>query len=175
MTQRGSAVFQAGSLGKGNNLPHSLPLILPGNLSYDSAIHQLSAAQPIEGGIDLKFHLVEETLALLQTISKPVAVLSIFGPYRSGKSYFLSRLLGGEETFKLGHTVHACTHGIWLATSMLEFKDFSLLVFDTEGMDSVDNSAPEVTKLLTFVLHVSSMVIYNSMGVPKGKDLKRIR
>ena len=168
-------VFQKRSLYKaGKLLPLSLPLVLPGNFLYDHVTHQVST-QEVEDCTNLQFHLIEETLCLLESISKPVAVLSICGPYRSVKSYFLSRLLGKEETFQLGHTMRACTHGIWLATSVLECQEFSLLVLDTEGMDSVDNAAPEITNLLTLILQVSSMVVYNSKNVPRGKDLKKMR
>lgn len=62
-----------------------------------------------------------------------------------------------------------------VATSVLECEEFALLVFDTEGTDSVDASAPEVTNLLAFALHISSMLVYNSKNVPRGKDLKKIR
>ena len=172
-------MFEKRSLCKeGACLPPSLPLILPGNCSYNADTHQVTAALRMEEDettTKLQFHLVEETLALIESISKPVAVVSICGPYRSGKSYFLSRLLGDEGTFQLGHTIHACTHGIWLATSVLECNEFALLMLDTEGTDSVDHNAAEVTNLLAFVLHVSSMLIYNSRNVPRGKDLKKMR
>ena len=40
---------------------------------------------------------------MLKGINKPIAVLSIAGPSRTGKSYILSRLLGIPGAFELGH------------------------------------------------------------------------
>lgn len=179
MAEGNSRAYVKRFLGKeGACLPRSLPLILPRNCSYSTETHEVTAANCTKverSTAEPQFHLVEETLALIESISKPVAVLSIWGPYRSGKSYFLSRLLGDEQTFQLGDSWNACTHGVWLATSVLECKEFAVLVFDTEGTDSVDDSESEVTNLLAFILHVSSMLVYNSKKVPRSKDLKKMR
>lgn len=156
----------------GCDFPLSLPLVLPSNCSYDFNTHQLidsNRDEPSDEPVELK--LVPETVKLLQGISKPVAVLSICGPFRSGKSYFLSRMLGARETFQLGHTMEACTRGIWMASSLLECEEFVLILLDTEGIDAPD----KVTKLLVLTMLLSSMFIYNSKNVPRSRDLKRMR
>lgn len=81
--------------------------------------------------------LVPDTLQLLETINKPVAVLSICGLFRSGKSYFLSRLLGRPGAFEMSHGMQACTRGVWMATTVLECKDFVTILLDTEGILNV--------------------------------------
>ena len=155
------------------SFPLSLPLVLPSDCSYDFSTHQLTH-QPSDGPVQLR--LVPETVALLNGIAKPVAVLTMCGPYRSGKSYFLSRMLGTRETFRLGHTMEACTRGIWLATSVLEYEGFVVILLDTEGIDAPSGGTDAgVTKLLVLTMLLSSMFVYNSKNVPRSRDLKRMR
>ena len=63
-----------------------------------------------------------------------IAVLSICGPYRSGKSYFMSRLIGRPEAFQMGHGMRTCTRGIWMATAILECQQFAIVLLDTERL-----------------------------------------
>ena len=114
-------------------------------------------------------------LELLKTIHKPVAVLSIAGPTRTGKSYILSRLLGDPKAFELGHTMDACTKGIWMSTSVLECSQYCILLLDTEGIDAVNDKASNDAKILVSTLLLSSYFIYNSTGVPRANDLDKMR
>ena len=111
----------------------------------------------------------------METIDKPVAVLSIAGPTRTGKSYILSRILGDPKAFELGHTVRAHTKGIWMSTSVLECGDYCILLLDTEGIDSVNDQASNDAKILVASLLLSSYFIYNSRGVPYNNDLEKRR
>ena len=159
------------------NYPLSVPLVLPSNCSFDFTTQELSedkAADLSDVG-PVEFKLIPEAVKLLAGISKPVAVLSVCGPFRSGKSYFLSRMLGSKETFRLGHTMEACTRGIWMATSVLDCEEFSLVLLDTEGIDAPDRCDAGVTKLLVLTMLMSSMFVYNSKKVPRGRDLRRMR
>ena len=117
----------------------------------------------------------DTAIKLLNTIKKPLAVLSIAGPARTGKSYILSRLLGDPEAFQLGHTVHACTKGIWMSTSVLECSKFCVVLLDTEGIDSVNDQASNDAKILVTTLLLSSYFIYNSQNVPRSSDLEKMR
>lgn len=161
---------------QGSDYPLSLPLVLPSNCSYDFNTHQLTERDRA-GRSDESHHfeLVPETVKLLEGISKPVAVLSMCGPFRSGKSYFLSRMLGKEETFKLGHTMEAYTRGIWMASCVLDCDDFALILLDTEGIDAPNKTDTGVTKLLVLSMLMSSMFVYNSKNVPRSRDLRRMR
>ena len=84
-------------------------------------------------------------------------------------------MLGRKETFKLGHTMEACTRGIWMASSMLECDEFVLLLLDTEGIDAADKSNADVANLLVLTMLLSSTFVYNSSRVPRGRDLKKMR
>ena len=117
----------------------------------------------------------DTALELLNTIKKPVAVLSIAGPARTGKSYILSRFLGDSEAFQLGHTTDACTKGIWMSTSVLDYDKYCIILLDTEGIDALNDQASNDAKILVTALLLSSYFIYNSLGVPHGNDLEKMR
>jgi hypothetical protein len=51
---------------------------------------------------------------VLHGIKGKLAVVVVAGPYRTGKSYLLNRLLGRQSGFAVGGTIQACTKGIWL-------------------------------------------------------------
>ena len=117
----------------------------------------------------------DAALELLKTIHKPVAVLSIAGPTRTGKSYILSRLLGRSGVFELGHTARAHTKGIWMSTSVLECSEYCILLLDTEGIDAVNDKVSNNAKLIVATLLLSSYFIYNSLGIPRNNDLQKMR
>lgn len=158
---------------EGTNFPPSLPLVLPSNYSFDFETQKIT--EIVKPCSDTDFKLIPDALQLLENITKPIAVASICGPYRTGKSYFVSRMLGNSETFKLGHTQRAETRGIWMASSVLQCDEFALLILDTEGIDAAEKSSPRVTRLLVLTMLLSSMFVYNSINVPRGSDLRKMR
>ena len=97
--------------------PHrSMPLIIPDDTCYDISTNELRiviSGKPWQRRTN-QLKLVPETLRLLETIQRPLAVLTIGGPCRTGKSYVLSRVLGSADDFALGHTRDAKTLGIWI-------------------------------------------------------------
>ena len=124
-----------------------------------------------------EFELIKKTVDIVSHIKKHVAVLVICGPYRTGKSFFISRLLGVKEAFEIGHTAHACTQGIWLSTTALICDEYVLLLLDCEGTDAVgEGERSEETSLgiLTLANLLSSFLIYNSQIVPTKTDLSAI-
>ena len=152
----------------GKTLPPALPLIQPLSRPGDSCHGEPSA----------RLRVNEEAVEVLASIAKPVAVLSVCGPYRTGKSYLLSRLLGRPGTFELGHSMDACTRGVWLSTTALEFRDHLLLLLDTEGIGSVDGekgSSEYQLHLLVLTTLLSSTLLYNSTEVPQASDLEQMR
>ena len=98
--------------------PPTIPLIVGSNFKYISEKNQLEEIQEELKSSDHEplLQLLSGALDLLRTIEKPVAVVAVCGPHRTGKSYLLSRMLGVSDAFQLGHTTSACTHGIWMAT-----------------------------------------------------------
>ena len=58
-----------------------------------------------------KCTLTEEAEEMLSNIDSNLAVITIAGIYRSGKSYLLNRLLGRQDGFEIGPTISSCTKG----------------------------------------------------------------
>ena len=153
--------------------PPSIPLIISSQDKWNSDFCQLETGKQDPNNHTLK--LVDDAVELLRSINKPLAVLSICGPYRSGKSYFISRALGSPGAFKLGHSMQACTRGIWMATTVLECQDFTTVLLDTEGIDAGGASETMAMSLLTLTTLLSSFLIYNSKKVPQKVDLDKMR
>jgi len=163
--------FQKRSLGK-ETIPSAIPLIVNGNYKYDldrNELHERSESKSSE------LQLVPEAIDLLKSIDKPIAVVAICGPYRTGKSYFLSRFLGVKNCFQVGHTTNVCTHGIWMGTTVLECDDFTLVLLDTEGIDAVSSTGISDASILVMTILLSSYLIYNSIRVPTKSDLEKMR
>ena len=159
-----------------SKLPTAIPLVHQSNYQWNKEEGTLVPVVAKDEA-NPKLQLLPEALELLKTVSKPVAVLAICGPYRSGKSFFISRVVEKPGTFMLGHSMEACTRGIWLSTTALECDEFVLLVLDTEGIGAVEGEGPEsfTTKLLVATILLSSFLIYNSQNVPGLADLQNMR
>ena len=160
----------------GKTSPPSIPLVLPSSHVWDPESGNVIPREPksTTPTDPLKLVIVEDALDFLRTIDKPLAVLSICGPYRSGKSYFLSRLLG-DEFFKVGHTLKACTIGLWISTAILEGEDYNVLLVDTQGIDSTDFTEVVSNKLMSVTALLSSYFIYNSKRLPNDVDIDKLR
>lgn len=62
-----------------------------------------------------------------------------------------------------------------MSTSVLECDEFAILLLDTEGMGSLEASEDYIVKLLVMATTLSSMLVYNSTGVPERSDLDSLR
>jgi len=126
----------------------------------------------LEGeGEDAKFLVCSEAKEFLQTLKAPIALASIVGKYRTGKSLLVNRMLldikGGG--FPVGATVNSCTKGLWVWNKPLlcqqqDGSTVQLLIIDTEGLGSLDADADHDAKIFALALLLSSYFIYNSVG-----------
>ena len=158
----------------GGSLPYSIPLFLSKGWTYNE--HFVLKYEEHSGSDDI-LQVVPEGLHLIRSIEKPVAVLAVCGPLRSGKSFFASQLVGVPSAFGVGHELTVCTHGIWMSTHILECDDFAVVVLDTEGTGAVgkDETADNAMNgLLVMITLMSSYLIYNSRGVPSKDKLDEI-
>ena len=124
----------------------------------------------LEGeGDDAKFCMCDEAKQFLCALKAPVALASIVGKYRTGKSLLVNRMLldikGGG--FPVGATVNSCTKGLWIWNKPLLCKqgdgqEMQLLIIDTEGLGSLDADADHDAKIFALALLLSSYFIYNS-------------
>jgi hypothetical protein len=92
-------------------------------------------------------------------------VIAVAGKYRTGKSYILNRvLLGRSNGFNVGHTINACTKGLWMWPELVRLGDKECLIIDTEGLGSLEEGESTDLKIFLLALLFSSHLIYNSAG-----------
>ncbi|KAF4321111.1 hypothetical protein BBO99_00004031 [Phytophthora kernoviae] len=111
---------------------------------------------------------------------------------RTGKSFFLNQLashrddlpwsqdgtavpngtfsngISGEKGFRVGPTTQSCTRGIWLWAPQPPVRNPSgqlVLFLDTEGMAATDNDESYDAKIFSLGLLLSSLFVFNTMGV----------
>jgi hypothetical protein len=122
------------------------------------------------------------TLKVLASIPEPLAVVSIAGLFRTGKSFLLNRIILHTPTtgrrarktppptgFGVGNTVQACTKGIWMWSEPLLVKnkdgeDVNVVVLDTEGSGAPSADASHDARISSLGLLLSSYFVYNSVG-----------
>ena len=116
------------------------------------------------------FVLTAEGLDFLRSLSSPIAVISVAGLYRTGKSYLLNRvLLNRKGGFGVGPTVNPCTKGIWVwgrpvTGTTSEGQPCSVIIIDTEGIGALDQDTDHDSRIFSLAVLLSSSFIYNSVG-----------
>ena len=152
----------------------AIPLCIPNNCNWDetSGNFQRDQTQPRTG-----LQLVNAALRKLKTIQGPVCVVSIAGPCRRGKSYILSRAFDQGDVFPLGHSFDPETMGIWMWVVPEKYVDehgreFTIVLLDSEGADAVGAEGRNDDSIFTLSVLLSSVLIYNSVGVPTRTDLE---
>ena len=125
----------------------------------------------------------KKAIAILEDITDPVCVIAIVGPCRTGKSYILSQLIDSDRDsqpcFKLGHLQDPETMGIWMWDTPLQYqlkdgRNISIILLDTEGIDAYNSLERGDTQVFTLSVLLSSLLIYNSSGVPRREDLNKM-
>jgi len=137
----------------------------------------LKALQLIKyDGQSKKLVIDQEALSLIRKVNKPVAVLSICGPARTGKSYFMSKAVN-SDVFPVSHEYDPCTKGIWMSPVSADKDDMEIIFLDTEGMDapqSDQNLDGEVEMFVILTVLLSSYLIYNTQGPVSKASLENL-
>ena len=120
--------------------------------------------------VDIKedglFEITSEGISFLSSLkNQTIAVLSVTGPYRSGKSFLANLIMNSMGGFKVGATINACTKGLWVWGRPIPLsKNKKLIVLDSEGLGSVekDRTGNIDMKIFTLSVLLSSCLIYNT-------------
>ena len=139
---------------------------------------------------DGKMSVPDESAALLEGIEDGVAVVSVAGPYRSGKS-FLMNCLSQEEgggggaaaapagTFEVGPTTNACTRGLWLFPSTVSLRQadgsqLRVIFVDSEGLGAIKSDQQHDLHIFSLAVLTSSLFIFNSFGAIDEANIKKL-
>lgn len=122
-----------------------------------------------------KIELNQATLNKLREITQPISVLSVIGPYRSGKSFLMNVLSEGKSKFATGSTTNACTKGVWIdiLDSPVDSKLPCKVLIDTEGLFSLNRDETSDATLFLFTMLISSVLVYNSLGIIDERALEQ--
>lgn len=159
---------------------YAIPLCLPNDMEWNQ---QKRKCTRVEGATRKFLNLNPQAVDILRSISGPVCVVAIVGPCRSGKSYILSRLIsskGGKCHFDLGHEFDPKTMGIWMWDQPFKLKlkngeEVTMVLLDTEGIDAANATEQGDNQIFTLSVLLSSLLIYNSMSVPRREDLNQMQ
>lgn len=153
-------------------------------IATEEALHPDATSFPSSSPIPLitvsestgALQISPDAVNLLQSIKGSIAIVSVAGLYRTGKSYLLNMLLerkNASHRFHVGATVNGCTKGIWIwgqpLSPDIKYKhltsDTTVIFLDTEGFGSTVRSQTHDTRIFALALLLSSLFIYNSRGV----------
>ncbi|EGG24977.1 hypothetical protein DFA_03223 [Cavenderia fasciculata] len=160
-----------------------MPFIYPNNCALNNA-NELRIMEGVE-----RTHLVlnPRAASIIEQIQGPLAIVSVIGPYRSGKSYLLNRMMSKKLSrgFELGHTMESCTLGVWMWGVPFKHpivypdgteEEVTVILLDTEGLGSTSKSTTIEcdNQILSLSMLLSSNVVYNSVSVPTSGDFDKL-
>ena len=135
-----------------------------------------------EGG---RCRVTDQARKFLSDVHDELAVVSVAGQARTGKSTLLNRVVlrpptedPPEVPFEVGSTVNSCTRGIWLSPELLcpppGSRAHRVLVLDSEGVGSVEADRTHDVRVTALVLLLSSTFVYNSPGAITSSVLQEM-
>lgn len=116
------------------------------------------------------FTVVKETLSKIVTgaQNRKVAVVSVVGPYHSGKSFLLNALIGRTNVFSVGPKTSPETMGLWLCRTNVTLPsrpDVEVWFVDSEGFFGPQVSESYDAKTFTLSLLLADEFVYNTVKI----------
>lgn len=110
--------------------------------------------------------MVPEGLALLGQHLGGISLVSVVGPYHSGKSFLLNALLHHTQVFSIGSRTSPETMGIWLCRTNLTASDGTeVWLMDSEGFFGPGVDEGYDAKVFAVASLVGAHVVYNTVKV----------
>jgi len=109
---------------------------------------------------------VTDTLQAISRHTGSIAVVSVVGPYHSGKSFLLNALLGQTQVFSIGRRTSPETMGIWLCRTKLKASDGSeVWLLDSEGFFGPGVTESYDAKVFTIASLIGAHLVYNTVKI----------
>mmetsp|Transcript_114630 Transcript_114630/g.331255 ORF Transcript_114630/g.331255 Transcript_114630/m.331255 type:complete len:842 (-) Transcript_114630:153-2678(-) len=109
--------------------------------------------------------VVEGLQALAQHDAK-IALVSVVGPYHSGKSFLLNALAGQTNVFAIGRMTSPETMGIWLCRTDMRASDGAeVWLMDSEGFFGPGVSESYDAKIFTIASLLGGHLVYNTVKI----------
>lgn len=109
---------------------------------------------------------VAEGLAQLAQHHGTISILSVVGPYHSGKSFLLNALLENTKVFSIGRKTDPETMGLWLCRTELKATDGSeVWLLDSEGFFGPGIEESYDAKIFTIATLLGAHLVYNSVKI----------
>jgi len=159
-------VFSIEESNKSLNGDHSKEVSPPRNL----------ISQDGNGLLILHDEALEEIVKLDES-RRELSVISIVGPWRSGKSYLLNEIInpGKGMLFPIGHTTNPHTKGMDFQIYRQLEEERDLLFLDTAGLFCPYSTEQGDARLMALASLVSSIMIYNHHHVMSEQEVERFR
>lgn len=110
--------------------------------------------------------VVPENLAQLATHIGSIALVSVVGPFHSGKSFLLNALLQQTQVFSVGSKTTPETMGIWLCRTNMKANDGSeVWLMDSEGFFGPGVDEGYDAKIFSVASLIGAHVVYNTVKV----------
>eukprot|EP01084_Bolivina_argentea_P010406 19377_1 len=138
-------------------------------------------------------HVEEDVAHLLSQINGSIGVVSIVGPYKTGKSYLLNQLIDPTSTniqpFGVGATVQPHSKGLSIFAYQnkndirlkIENEGFNkndkfpdiILFIDTVGLFAPHNTEQSDARIVSLSTLISSILIFNHMNIVNSYEIER--
>mmetsp|Transcript_102753 Transcript_102753/g.295871 ORF Transcript_102753/g.295871 Transcript_102753/m.295871 type:complete len:837 (-) Transcript_102753:87-2597(-) len=109
---------------------------------------------------------VVEGLQQLAQHEARIALVSVVGPYHSGKSFLLNALAGETNVFSIGRQTSPETMGIWLCRTEMRASDGAeVWLMDSEGFFGPGVSESYDAKIFTIASLLGGHLVYNTVKI----------
>jgi len=110
--------------------------------------------------------IITDGLSQLVDHRHNISLVSVVGPYHSGKSFLLNALVGDTHVFSVGRKTLPETMGIWICRTEMKASDGSeVWLMDSEGFFGPGVSESYDAKIFTIASLLGGHLVYNTVKI----------